>query len=100
MIRIWKSHLFLSRIRQSVLLLPVFQSNFGLDHPDPDSQFSRLPNPDYQCSKWDNISQCGQPAMQRTGRRANIGVTVSVSYFEPKHKWGQDNFYFIFTLLH
>jgi len=43
--------------------MPVFQSNIGLDHPDPDSQFSRLPNPDYQCSKWGNISQCGLPAM-------------------------------------
>jgi len=48
----------------------VFQSNIGLDHPDPDTQFSRLPNPDYQWSKWDNISQCGLP---RTGRRANMG---------------------------
>ena len=43
--------------------MPVFQSNIGLDHPDPDTQFSRLPNPDYQCSKWDNISQCGLQAM-------------------------------------
>jgi len=43
--------------------MPVFQSNIGLDHPDPDRQFSRLPNPDYQCSKWDNISQCRLPAM-------------------------------------
>ena len=31
--------------------MPFFQSNIGLDHPDPDTQFSRLPNPDYQCSK-------------------------------------------------
>jgi len=42
--------------------MPVFQSNIGLDHPDPDTQISRLPNPDYQSSKWDNISQCGLPA--------------------------------------
>ena len=31
--------------------MPVFQSNIGLDHPDPDPQFSTLPNSDYQCSK-------------------------------------------------
>lgn len=31
--------------------MPVFQSNIRLDHPDPDIQFLRLPNPDYQCSK-------------------------------------------------
>jgi len=43
--------------------MPVFLSNIGLDHPDPDTQFSRLPNLDYQCSKWDTISQCGLPAM-------------------------------------
>ncbi len=24
----------------------VFQSNIGLDHPDPDTNFSRLPNQD------------------------------------------------------
>jgi len=70
MIRIWKSHFF--SIQDQVIRLtfmPVFQSNIGLDHPDPGAQFSRLPNPDYQCSKWDNISQCGL----RTGRRANMG---------------------------
>ena len=30
---------------------PVFQSSIGLDHLDPDTQFSRLSNPDYQSSK-------------------------------------------------
>lgn len=30
--------------------VPVFQSNIGLDHPDPDILFLRLPNPDYRCS--------------------------------------------------
>jgi len=64
MIRIWKSNFFLFRIRQSILLLCwFFKSNIGLDNPDPDIQFSRLPNPDYQCSIWVNISQCGLPAM-------------------------------------
>jgi len=28
---------------QVIRLMPVFQSNIGLDHPDPDTQFSRLP---------------------------------------------------------
>jgi len=45
--------------------MPVVQSNIGLDHPDPDIQFSRLPNPDYQCSKWDNISHCGLLAKEQ-----------------------------------
>jgi len=35
----------------------------------------------------------------KTGRRANMG-SLSVSYFETKHKWAQDDFYFIFTLLY
>jgi len=64
MIRIWKNPFF--PIQDQVIRLTfmsVFQSNIGLNHPDPDTQFSRLPNPDYQCSKWDNISQCGLPAM-------------------------------------
>ncbi len=26
--------------------VPVFQSNIGLDRPDPDTNFSRLPDPD------------------------------------------------------
>jgi len=43
--------------------MPVFQSNIGLDHPDPETEFSRLPNPDSQCFKWVNTSQCGLPAM-------------------------------------
>ena len=34
-----------------LIFMPVFQSNIGLDHLDPDTQFSRLPNPDYQSSK-------------------------------------------------
>jgi len=63
LIRIWKSHFFLSRIRQFIHLCWFFKINIGLDHPDPDTQFSRLPNPDYQCSIWVNISQCGLPAM-------------------------------------
>ena len=29
----------------------VFQSNIELDHPHPNTEFSRLSNPDYQCSK-------------------------------------------------
>ncbi|KAF7648201.1 hypothetical protein LDENG_00160490 [Lucifuga dentata] len=31
-------------------VVPVFQSNIGLDNPDLDTNFSRLPNPDYWCS--------------------------------------------------
>jgi len=74
--------------------MPVFQSNIGLDDPDPDTQFSRLPNPNYQCSKWVNISQCGLLCKEQVEE-----VTVIVSYFETKHKWGQDQFYFYFTIL-
>lgn len=43
--------------------MPVFQSNIGLDHPDPDTQFLSLPNPDCQCFKGENITQCELPAM-------------------------------------
>jgi len=60
MIRIWKSHFF--PIQDEVIHLTfmlVFQRNIGLDNSDPDTQFSRSPNPD----KWDNISQRGLPAM-------------------------------------
>lgn len=71
---IWKSHFLLFRIKSFVLLLCRFyQSNIGLDHPN--TQFSRLPNPDQQCSYQDNISQCELPAMSRT--TGQHGVTLS-----------------------
>lgn len=39
-----------------LLFLPVFLCNTGLDHPDPNKQFLKLPNADCKCSKWDNMS--------------------------------------------
>lgn len=31
----------------------VFQNNIGLDHSDPNTNVTRLPNPDNQSSYWD-----------------------------------------------
>jgi len=42
MIRIWKSFPTQDQVIR-LTFMPVFQSNIGLDHPDPDTQFSRLP---------------------------------------------------------
>lgn len=38
--------------------IPVIQSTVRLDKSDPDN-FSRLPDPDNECSKWDCVSHCG-----------------------------------------
>lgn len=37
--------------------MSVIQSDTELDHLDPDTNFSILPNLSYQCCKWDNVSQ-------------------------------------------
>jgi len=50
-------------IQDQVIRLTFITYIIGLDHPEPDTQFSRFPNLDFQCSKWDNISQCGPPDM-------------------------------------
>jgi len=79
--------------------MPVFQSNIGLDHPDPDTH-SFQDDQIRITSALNGTTYHNVGYQLRKKRKSQHGVTVSVSYFETKNKWGQDNFCFIFTLLY
>lgn len=49
---VWIRIIRILKSQDQVIHFTFVRSKIGLDYPDPDAKFLRLPNQDYQCFKW------------------------------------------------